>query len=141
MVRCLHFGLTFRTRCSPFWSLWAVDLGGCLSTSAKPFCPGAVSRFVFADAGPGDLAKAAGEFASWFQILRLVPARLKVFDATAVRVEHALVYSAGSASGTGRAVAAGINCSNLQFRMTSELSGLSFDPGEESPNTTGQRAR
>ena len=33
---------------------------------------------------------------------------LKVFDATAVRVEHALLYSAGSASGTGRAVAAGL---------------------------------
>jgi|GEM_PF-4532258 len=31
--------------------------------------------------------------------------------------------------------------SNLHFRITSELSGLSFDPGEESPNTTEQRAR
>ena len=76
-----------------------------------------------------------------FRAVPLEAVRLKVFDATAVRVEHALVYSAGSASGTGRAVAAGINCSNLQFRITSELSGLSFNPGEESPNTTGQRAR
>lgn len=59
----------------------------------------------------------------------------------AVRVEHGLVYFQGLArEQVGRSLLES-NRSNPSFRITSELSGLSFDPGEESPNTTGQRAR
>jgi hypothetical protein len=75
----------------------------------------------------------------------------------AVPVEHALVYFSSLARGqVGRSLLEDLSSSDLRieisgsnlkklkpskFWISSEISALSLDPGEESPNTAGQRAR